>query len=219
MSEKLSSSLSEELENEIIKLYKEGYSQKNIKEHLGHLEISLKRIRETLLSNGFCTHNYRAVSEVTKNIIELLIYEGYSYQKISSILDVSFHVIRELSENRNLDIGKKRREKCDFEILKEERFCLDKDLNLSYYDSFVKEYENGSSFLFLYDKYSMGIQDVCPLVSRIADKQDLIDLHEKNLKKCIDSMLTDGLPVYMIAKKLHVSLSIVRKEKKHRMVS
>lgn len=188
-----------DLSKEIIKLYKEGYSQKDIQ---NKLHIPLHRIRKLLLSEGFTTCSYRSITSGTKNIIELLIYEGYSYRMIARILNISFHVIRELSENRDLDESNK------------ERFLLDAPINSSKYNEFIEKYKNGNSFLFLYENLSLGLQDVCPIVKELMEQDNILAIHEKCLNKRIVSMLKKDYPIYMIAKKLHISVSVVKKHTK-----
>lgn len=188
-----------DINKEIIRHYKEGYSQKDIQ---NKFHIPLHRIRSLLLSEGFTTCSYRSITSGTKNIIELLIYEGYSYRMIAQILNISFHVIRELSVNRDLEESNK------------ERFLLDAPKNSSKYNEFIEKYKNGNSFLFLYESLSLGLQDVCPIVKELMKEDNLLAMHEKCLNKRIVSMLKKDYPIYMIAKKLRVSVSVVKKHTK-----
>lgn len=198
MSGKVQKNFCENLDEKIIAYYNEGYSQKDIH---SLVKISLPYIRKVLLDNGYNTRKYRSVDLDTKNIIELLIYEGYSYRMISCILDISFHVIREIKESRDLNISQK------------ERFSIHDPVHSSVYETFINEFKSGSSFLFLYETMNLGMQDVCPLASMIVKTENLILQHEKHLNNRIYSMLEEGYPVHMIAKKLYISVSVVKEQK------
>ena len=70
------------LEKQIVDLYEKGYSQKDIR---ASFHVSLPFVRTILIERQYPTTRYRAVSSETKDIIELLVYEQYSYRVISLI--------------------------------------------------------------------------------------------------------------------------------------
>jgi len=133
--------------------------------------------------------------------MELLIYHGFSYSKISNLLDISFDVVRDLKESRVLHISNKN------------RFITNAPLHDSVYDVFLNQYEEGSSFLFLYEQLGLGMQDVGVLAEMIF-KKNLLLRHGKGLQKRISEMLSEECPVSMIAKQLCISVSIVKKQKR-----
>ena len=187
------------LEKQIVDLYEKGYSQKDIR---ASLHVSLPFVRTILIERQYPTTRYRAVSSETKDIIELLVYEQYSYRVISLILNISFHVIRELPNTRDLRISNR------------ERFPLNEETNHSVYELFLSEYKKGCSFLELYSRLSLGLQDVCPLAKKILEDSSILPMHQECLIKRIHLLLAEEHPVHMIAKQLHISVSVVKEQKK-----
>lgn len=188
-----------ETKRKVIDYYEKGYSQKDIQKIT---RIPLNIIRSILTNYGAPTKSYRAIPLEVKNIIKLLIStEKYSYRMISNFLDISFHVVREVKE------------KADTDLIDDNDF-VHSDVKAEICEKFIKEYVKGCSFLYLYDKYKLELQHVDSLVKEIKRDKTILPTHQKNLNKKIKNLLLKEYPVNMVAKKLNISVSLVRKQQK-----
>lgn len=87
------------MENQIINLYNDGYSQKEI---CDKLNLKVHYTNKILKKNGFDTHNYRKVPDVVRNLVCFMIREGYHQDYIAEILDISIHTVRQIDYENNL---------------------------------------------------------------------------------------------------------------------
>lgn len=87
------------MEEKIIEMYKEGYSQKEICSELNILYILTNKV---LTSYGFDTKSYRKLPDEIRQNVCFMIKEGYKQQYISDILDISIHMVRDISYTNNL---------------------------------------------------------------------------------------------------------------------
>lgn len=187
--------------SQIIKLYKDGYSAKDI---CGMFELSALAVRNILRAAGFTTHAYRKIDEVNKDKILLLVKTGYSYKQIERLLHCSFHLIREVIESAGL-IGFSPKNHPPVQLtVNENEVSADalKRLSELYYLgecglAKCAELAGASDKEFLW------------FVFHLDDKQ--IVQHNKYLKINIIKMYSGGMPNTAIAKKMSISHAIVKK--------
>jgi len=187
--------------SEIIKLYKDGYSAKDI---CGKFDISALTVRNILREAGFTTHIYRKIEKVNIDKILLLVQVGYSYKQIEKLLHCSFHLIREVVKGANL-IGFSPKNHPPIQLT-------------------VKECEVSVDVLRrLNEVYSLGKAGLAKCAEQVgaSDKEFLWFVfhlshntqaqHNEHLRINIKKMYSDGIPVTAIAKKMSISPAIVKK--------
>lgn len=187
--------------SEIIKLYKDGYSAKDI---CSMLNISALMVRNILRNAGFTTHIYRRIEKVNKDKILLLVRAGYSYKQIEKLLHFSFHLIREVVDGAGL-IGFSPKNHPPVQLT-------------------INEHEVSPDILKrLSELYYLGECGLAKCAEQVgaSDKEFLWFVfhlsnnvqaqHNNNLKINIIKMHSDGIPVTAIAKKMSMSPSIVKK--------
>lgn len=86
------------IEQEIISLYQSGISQKDISNQLG---IGVKKIRSVLRTVGFDTSAYLRIPPEFEEVLLILLNAGISYRAVSEVTEISFHVIRDISERHS----------------------------------------------------------------------------------------------------------------------
>lgn len=182
-------------------MYKQGYSSKDICLACG---ISTLTVRTILRKAGFDTRNYRKVSISNKEKVLLLIKAGYSYKQIEGLLHVSTHLIREIVTQADL-------------IGFAPKYHHPIELNISEKDVSFKKIE---TFKVLYLSGEYGLSK-CAEQLGISDEEFLwfvfhltkndIETHTKNLREHAIMLYKSQLPASAVAKKLDVSLAIIKK--------
>lgn len=187
--------------SEIINLYEEGYSAKDI---CGIFDLSALTVRNILREAGFLTHTYRKIEKLNKDKILLLVQAGYSYKQIEKLLHCSFHLIREVVEAAGLvGFSPKNRPPVQLTVNENEvSFDILKRLDELYYLgkcglAKCAEEVGASDKEFLWFVFHLNPADQTK--------------HGNHLKINIIKMHSDGTPVTAIAKKMSISLSIVKK--------
>lgn len=182
----------------IIELYQKGWSQKSIIDHSG---VAVSYLRKVLKEAGFLTSSYRAITDQTKEIVIAFIYSGVPIQQIANYTDISFHVIREVTEKNHLQgvSSSIRSKKTDNSLpgINEERFEEVKAL-------FVEG--------------KMGLVKICEVLSippaemvgYALHLNSFIKLHKRNMKDYILSLHKAGVPLSAISKQMNISRSIVK---------
>lgn len=187
--------------DKIITLYKQGYSCKDICEKC---DMSVLTVRTYLRKAGFDTRNYRKVSENNKDKVILLIKNGYSYRQIESLLHISTHLIREIVIQAGLiGFAPKYHHPVELQV-QETEISSDaiRSLNHLYMSG---EYGLAKCAA----KLQVSDEEFLWFVFHLTKANELV--HFENLKKNIHKMLKNQLPVTAIAKKMDISLSIVKK--------
>lgn len=190
----------EVLENEMVKLYQEGYSAKDI---CDRFNVSSFRTRHVLRRAGFDTRTYRKISDNNKEKILLLVKSGYSYNQIARLLQCSFHLVREVVEGAGM-IGYAPKNYPPVELnIKESEVSED----------VIKELEE------LYCSGEYGLSK-CAALAKASDNDfiwfvyylspETQTLHDNSVKSYIKNLHVSGIPWTAISKKMDISPSIVK---------
>lgn len=187
--------------SEIIKLYEDGYSAKDI---CDMFDVSALTVRNILRNAGFATHTYRKTEQVNKDKILLLVQAGYSYRQTEALLHCSFHLIREVMEAAGL-IGVSPKNRPPVQLT-------------------VKESEVSSDIIKqLSELYYLGKCGLAKCADQVgaSDKEFLWFVfhlndddqakHNKHLRINIMKLYAGGIPISVIAKKMCISRAIVKK--------
>lgn len=187
--------------DKIITLYKQGFSCKDI---CVACNMSALTVRTCLRKAGFDTRLYRNVSDFNKEKIILLIRAGYSYRQIESILHLSTHLIREVVSQADL-IGFAPKYHHPIELQVDD-------------DRISAKTIDKLNALYLSGKYGLA---KCANKLQVTDDEFLWfvfhlsketkQVHLKNLKNNIHKMANQQFPPTVIAKKIDISLSLVKK--------
>lgn len=85
--------------NEIIELYKKGFSINDISDKLN---LAVIPIRKILNESGFETKDYRKCSQNNYDKAILLVRAGYPHVQVASLLNISSHLLREFVSRAGL---------------------------------------------------------------------------------------------------------------------
>ena len=182
---------------EIIELYKQGVSQKDISVKYS---VSVDHIRTVLRKAGFSTSSFRATSDDIKQYIIALVIFGCTYVEIEEKSDISFHSIREIVINNDLK-GASRKARLNKNSA---------EVSFSdYHRAFLTDYRNGNSFVSICKKHSFNSEQAIECFNLIS-KED-IEQHKKSLNNRINKLYSQGLSAASIGQILNISPSIVRR--------
>lgn len=189
------------LRAEIIDLYNQGYSSKDI---CSAYNVSVAGVRKVLKEAGFDTRSYRKVSDSVVEKVLLLIKNGYSYNKIEQLLHISTHLVREIVLHNGLTgFAPKFHHPIKLEINKAEIAddIIEELQELYFCGRFglveCSDIAGASNQEFLWFVYHL----------KESDKQT----HIRRVRENILKMHREGIPATAIAKGMHISPSIVRK--------
>lgn len=187
--------------SKIIKLYKDGYSAKDI---CGMFNISALSVRNILRDAGFTTHIYRKTEKFNKDKILLLVQAGYSYKQIEALLHYSFYLIREVVEDAGLiGFSPKNRPPVQLTVNK----C---EVSVDILKRLKEVYSLGECGLAkCTELVGASDKDFLWFVFHL-NHNDQVQ-HNNHLKFNILKMYSEGIPVTAIAKKMSISPAIVKK--------
>lgn len=187
--------------SEIIKLYKDGYSAKDI---CSIFDISALTVRKILREAGFSTHIYRKTEKVNKDKILLLVQAGYSYKQIEKLLHYSFHLIREVVEEAGL-IGFSPKNRPPIQLVVNEN-----EVSMDILKQLTELYDLGKcSLAKCAEQVGASDKEFLWFVFHINPNDQAH--HNNQLKINILKMYSNGIPITAIAKKMSISPSIVKK--------
>ena len=178
-------------DQEIIELYKSGYSQNDI---VKQYDVSVTYTRSVLASAGFDTRRFRTLSSTAVKVIETLVDAGIRYVDIERVCDISFHAIRDYIKRSDYRARTKK------SPLTNSAF--------SHMPEFLKAYREGYSFCFLLESMSLEDSDILPAFRCIQEED--IALHRDKLRIKIEECRKAGLSDAGITQKLNISRSVVR---------
>lgn len=187
-------------EDEIVKLYQDGYSAKDI---CDKYSVSTFRVRHILQRAGFDTRTYRKISDNNKDKILLLVKSGYSYNQIGNLLQCSFHLIREVVEGAGL-IGYAPKNYPPVQLNIEES-----DVSADVIDKLDELYSSGEYGLTkCAELVNASDSDFLWFVYHLTPEKQV--LHNNMVKGYIKNLDTCGTPWTAISKKMDISPSIVK---------
>lgn len=182
----------------ICQLYQQGYSCKDIATTLC---LPLLTVRTQLRQSGFDTRSYRKASDYNKQKVLLLISGGYSYSRISELLHVSTHLVREIVENNGM-IGSITRFPSPI-----------RPAGLA--DEFTQAKLREAYFSGMYglakcaETLQVSDKDFLWFVYHLSEKE--IRVHHKLLIRKIKQLLQTNMSYLAIAKTLGISPSVVKR--------
>ena len=187
---------------QIIELYKQGYSSKDI---CRICNVSVLLVRKCLQSAGFDTKSYRKASESVKEKVLLLIKAGYSYNKIENLLCVSTHLIREIVMSNGF-LGFASNYHHPIQLSVEET-----EVSLAKIETLKLLYLKGVYGLVKCAvKCDVSDEEFLWFVFHLTGEEK--EIHLINLKSQIKKLyFVQYIPVAAIAKKLDISPSLVKK--------
>lgn len=190
-------------DEEIISLYREGLSQKDI---VRLYKVSAKRVRSVLKMAGFKTSNYRKIDPEVKKIILTLSNSGAPYHAIEAICDISVDVIRQLVIEKSCQgmSRKARSKKIQGEASK---------VIFPGRGEFATQFCSGVSFCSLCIRMGLTEDTYVRLFQEIWSKQFFeadINTHRASLSTLIHEDAASGFSITAIARKHVISNSIVR---------
>ena len=177
---------------EIIALYKNGMSQKDI---CRKFDICYKRTSEVLKKAGFHTSKYRRCPVKHEDIIYKLYVAGISMSSIAKATDMSFHVIR--------DVIKRMPPRPERAIYVNPHIELnDKDV------LFLSRYTSGETFFLLCIDLNANDEDLVRFFSCI--DVDIMMKHSYALCKRLKAEDMQNCTVTSLARKYGISSSVVK---------
>jgi len=186
-------------DEEIIKLYSLGISQKDI---VSNCPVDVTRTQRVLKNAGFPTNSYRATNEeIKRRVIDLLSF-GCTYYGIEEKCDISFHSIREIVEKNGLK-GLSRKARAESSL------GFAKKISTGQAIEFLNGYKKGQSYISLCRKYGFDSYQAFSAYNLISEAD--IKLHRENLKEKMIFLKSKGLSAASIAGQLDISPAIVRK--------
>lgn len=132
--------------NEILELYNQGFSQKDI---CNKYNVTITRVREILESAGYLTSNYKKTDKDYIKAISHLLYLGFSQKKISIVMDAPLTTVRDIVHKYNLTgvavrSRKKQRKELIVNLYKngknKNEICKENKVQLSYVNSILGSY-------------------------------------------------------------------------------
>ena len=183
----------------ILNLYDSGWSINDI---IKYYKTSVRRVRKVLQDKGINTAGYRAVCPNFKECILVLVASGLSIRYISDVVDMSPHLIRQVMRDNKVNT-----------IMLREGFSRNKNgfliSDLSW-EAFVKSYLSGKiGFIKCAEKLGFSIEECAEAALRLSEGQ--VKTHKEKIKLEIAEQCHTGLSAITIAKKVGVSVSIVKK--------
>lgn len=183
---------------QIIELYKQGYSQKDIKERYN---LSISYVRSVIKSAGYSTQTFRRLDSGIINVVTLLISKGAQYKDIEQICDISAYATDDIVQRFGyLHVSKKAR--LAGGMPKPTKTTL-------LTDEFIPCYRAGESFCRLCERLCMDDEAILSAFCLLKPKD--IELHKENLHDLIIKDGEAGFSSTAIAKKHKISMSIARK--------
>lgn len=184
--------ISDITDEEIIALYKNGMSQKDI---CRKFDICYKHTSEVLKKAGFHTSKYRRCPVKHEDIIYKLYIAGISMSSIAKATDMSFHVIR--------DIIKRMPSRPERAIYENPFIELnDKDA------LFLSRYISGETFLLLCVDLNANNEDLLRFFSCI--DENIMKKHSYALCKRLNAEDMQNCTVTSLARKYGISSTVVK---------
>lgn len=187
-------------DEKIIELYENGWSINDI---VARYKIQLIYVRKLLQDKGIATHKYRSAPEFWKLCVFNLLAGGFPTPYVSKVTDISPHLIREFLSVEHLKVEHLRadHDACQLNLNSSDRL-LD-------FENFLQAYRSGGcGFMNCISSARIPPEYCCWVVSRL--KASDIEMHTTNLRMKIDELRKLHVSSASIAKKLGVSVSIVR---------
>lgn len=185
-------------DDEIIELYRSGYSQNDI---VRNYQVSVQRTRSVLQDAGFDTRGYRALSDTMKLVIMTLVRHGVYYLDIERVTDLSVDAIRDYVTRRMEPILNRSKTPPAQRIPSVEEFPAR--------DTLTREYASGDTFCSLAEAHDLTEQDILFFYLSVTD--DILTRHRKALRKNILASLAEGASIAQVARKNHISRSLAKK--------
>ena len=105
------------MEEKIIALYEQGYSQKQICEML---DLQFYSVNKCLTRHGIKTGHTKRTPDEIRNLIIFLVKQGKQQSDIAEMLDVSIHNVRDITyENGLSGVTCKKRRELNHQIIKD----------------------------------------------------------------------------------------------------
>lgn len=190
-------------DEEIIELYKSGWSQKSI---VNTFDVAVLRTRMVLKNAGFKTNRFRALNEDAKEVAMLLVRYGIEYTRIERVTDISFYAVREVVEKNNLHGLSKQARTSNLldEFLK--GFTPDEEDK-----KLIQFYQEGATFVNLCKEFNLDENQILHFFLAISEKD--VAKHQKALKQIlIQEAEKDHMQDYIfLANKYMISTSILKR--------
>ncbi len=186
---------------EIIELYRQGLSQKDI---VRLYKASLLRTRKVLKTAGFNTSVFHQHDQTTREIILAIVASGATYPDIESICDISVDAVQQLVTQAGMQ-GLSRQSRAEQASTAIPRTIFPGKA------SFLTKYYTGSGFCELCKQQNLPAE-LCVYLFWELCTDNGIDLnpHRSGLANAIRLDAECGFSVTSIAKKHSISKSIVR---------
>lgn len=183
-------------DKEIIRLYKDGWSQKDI---VAKYKCSVIRTRKVLQKNGFDTTAFRKVPETIVEAVKILLSSGMTAKEISKRLDLSIYSINSIISDKGLKgISKKARKNA----------CAEKILALNGENKsacqIAKELDMDYKFVISVLKENGVYQSRNRVVNRTPEEVERIRLR-------VVSMYQDNYTISAIQEELNISYAYAKK--------
>lgn len=188
-------------DEQIISLYLNGYSQKDI---VAKYKISANRTRTVLKEAGYDTSGFRTLHDRMKQVIRVLAISGVYYLDLERVSDISIHAIRDYM-HLNPQFGvratlpPKRRNLLDEDTVKQS-FPIQQE--------FLAKYDEGDSFCALAELYKFTDADV--MYAYYSIQEGNIRAHQAALLSRILEDQAAGMSTSGIARKHIISRSLVK---------
>lgn len=189
--------MTDTIQDQILQMYQSGCSQKEIRHKLN---LSVARIRATLLGAGFDTRNYRRMDRTMIRVIDVLVSYGVYYRDIELYCDIDQDATRQhVSRHGRLMTGH----------LRTYKEVGDDALAFPGFATFLRRYDAGESFSRLVDDLGFTDTKIYDVFWYLWSTKDTKS-HAANMRKRILQQLAAGYSPSAVARREHISVSLAK---------
>lgn len=195
-------------DEEVLSLYHQGYSAKNISQTHG---INVARISKILRSFGFAPRDYKTSPDYVKRVLHQLILAGFTYLDISKKTNMAYSFVKEYASQseelreRSPELFARKVNNASPPIVPLATVCEKEMIS-----DFCTAYVNGTSGFCALMKTLQANDEQAVYLFSIID-EEMLKKHNELLFEVIVAEHKQGIPVIGIGKKLGVSPAIVAK--------